>query len=137
MNFLNKLKSQVQRFFIGRNGVDILSRDLNFFALALMLLDSILGTFVIYWIGLLIFVIAIFRMCSKNIRKRSTENNTYIAFRTPIISRFKNRKKRSVDKKNYRYYKCSSCRQQLRVPKGKGKIEIACPKCGSKFTKIT
>ncbi|MCR4675383.1 MAG: hypothetical protein K5675_10245 [Lachnospiraceae bacterium] len=48
--------------------------------------------------------------------------------------------KRAYDKeqkKIYKFYTCSSCGQKVRVPKGKGKIEITCPKCKNTFIKRT
>ena len=38
-------------------------------------------------------------------------------------------------RKTYRYFSCPHCRQQVRVPKGRGKISITCPKCGTQFIK--
>lgn len=137
MNFLTKLRNHIQNFMYGRNGFDVLSRDLNIFALFLMLLDSILKTHIIYFIGLLLFVVAIYRICSRNTSKRYAENRTYIAFRTPFIQKVKNQWQHLSSKKYYRYYKCSSCKQKLRVPKGKGKIKVTCPKCGLQFIKTT
>lgn len=137
MDFLSRIRNRMQSFLSGRNGFDILSRDLNFFALFLMLLDSILKTRVIYFIGLLLFIFAIYRVCSRNIAKRYAENRKYIALRTPIIQKVKNGWQQFSNRKYYRYYKCSSCKQKLRVPKGKGKIKISCPKCGLQFIKKT
>ena len=39
--------------------------------------------------------------------------------------------------KTHRVYICpnKSCGQKIRVPKGKGKIEITCPKCGTEVCK--
>ncbi len=34
---------------------------------------------------------------------------------------------------NYNFFTCPRCRAALRVPKGKGRIKITCPKCGEKF----
>ncbi len=137
MEFLTKLRNRLQNFLYGRNGFDILSRDLNLFAFFLMLLDSLLRTHVIYWIGILLFIIATYRIYSRNIVKRSAENMAYLAFRAPIIQKFKNQWQQLSNRKYYRYYKCSSCSQKLRVPKGKGKIEVTCPKCGLRFIKKT
>ena len=137
MSLLMKLQNTIQRFLSGRNGVDILSRDLNLFALFLMILDSFFNTHVIYWVGLLTFAIAIFRICSFNLAKRSAENMVYYNFRSNFITWFKSKKQHISSKKDYRYYKCSACSQKLRVPKGRGKIEITCPKCGVQFIKKT
>ena len=35
----------------------------------------------------------------------------------------------------HKYYHCPQCSKMLRVPKGKGKIAISCPKCKEKFIK--
>lgn len=137
MNFLAKLRNSVQTMLYGRNGFDILSRDLNIAALVLTLLDALLQTQVIYWIGILVFIFGIFRVFSRNITKRSAENSRYIAFRTPIVQWFKGQKQQQSNRKYYRFYECSSCHQKLRVPKGKGKIEVTCPKCGLRFFKKT
>ena len=40
-------------------------------------------------------------------------------------------------KKIYKFYTCGQCGQKVRVPKGKGKIEITCPKCRNTFIKRT
>ncbi|MBR3231854.1 MAG: hypothetical protein IKF75_04170, partial [Lachnospiraceae bacterium] len=39
------------------------------------------------------------------------------------------------DRKTYRYFKCPGCGQEVRVPKGKGRIRITCPKCHQSFEK--
>ena len=68
---------------------------------------------------------AIFRMLSRNTYKRYQENRKYLRF----VERLKDR--------DHRYYDCPRCRQPVRVPKGKGKIAITCPKCKEKFIKKT
>jgi hypothetical protein len=68
---------------------------------------------------------AIFRMLSRNTYKRYQENRKYLR----LVERLKDR--------DHRYYDCPRCRQPVRVPKGKGKIAITCPKCKEKFIKKT
>ena len=34
---------------------------------------------------------------------------------------------------DYNVVECSNCPTKLRVPKGKGKLVVTCPKCESKF----
>ena len=71
------------------------------------------------------FFAVIFRMFSRNISARRRENQRFVGF----FSRLRDR--------DNRYFSCPKCRQMVRVPKGKGKINIRCPKCGEKFMKKT
>lgn len=137
MSFLTQMRYRLQQWMYGRNGIDVLSRDLNILALAFMLLDYLLKTHIINWLGLLILAVNIYRICSRNIAKRATENQAYLTFKGHFENWFIKKKKLFSDRKYYRFYKCSSCKQKLRVPKGKGKIEITCPKCGLHFVKKT
>ena len=68
---------------------------------------------------------AIFRMLSRNTYKRYQENRRYLR----LLERMKDRE--------HRYYDCPRCRQVVRVPRGKGKISITCPKCAEKFIRKT
>lgn len=137
MGFFSQLRYRLQGFMYGRNGVDILSRDLNVLAFILMLLDLFLRTYVIYWVGLLVFVISLFRVLSRNVVRRSAENLKYLTLRNRVKEWFTTKRRQFADRKYYRYYTCAACKQKLRVPKGKGKIEISCPKCGNHFVRIT
>ena len=56
---------------------------------------------------------------------RYQENRRFLL----LIDRIKDR--------NNRYFNCPKCRQTVRVPRGKGKISITCPKCREKFIKKT
>lgn len=130
---MEKFKS----FMYGRNGGDQLS-------VALLVL-SIIITFVgrlakIQSFALISYIplgLSLFRVFSKDIAKRRMENYKFAMFLSPVYSRFKNIQKRIGDRKDYKYYKCPNCKQNLRVPKGKGKIVVTCSKCGTKFSKRT
>ena len=67
----------------------------------------------------------IFRSLSRNTYKRYQENRKYLM----LLERFKD--------KEHRYFDCPKCHQQVRVPRGKGKIAITCPKCREKFIRKT
>lgn len=81
--------------------------------------------------------LCIFRTFSKNITKRSMENYKFAMFMSPVYSWFKRLQRSIRDSKTHKYYKCPSCKATLRLPKGKGKILITCPKCRNEFTKKT
>lgn len=123
------LKAGFRQFMQGRYGTD----KLNSVILIVGLAASVLQLFVSNpWLKLALAVIsygflvwAIFRMLSRNIYKRYEENRKYLRF----LNKLKDRE--------HRYYDCPKCRQSVRVPKGKGKISITCPKCKEKFIKKT
>lgn len=78
----------------------------------------------------------IFRMFSRNYDKRRRENERYLAIIDPITHIFRQKKAQASDR-DHKYFKCPSCGQLLRVPKGKGKINVRCRNCGTSFQKKT
>lgn len=115
----------LQRFMSGRAGADQLCWVLLVLGLVLNLIASLTGQM---WLGVLAYVPflwTIFRMFSRNVEKRRRENAAFLG----VFRRLKDR--------DHRYFACPKCRQRVRVPKGKGKISIRCPKCGERFVKKT
>lgn len=125
-----KIGDALRRFMYGRYGTDKLNTALLIGAVVLMLIGA-LGGRKVPWLSvatLLAYVPLVWgivRMYSRNVEKRRQENAAFLNF----LSRLKD--------KNNRYFKCPKCRQTVRVPRGKGKIAIRCPKCGEKFIKKT
>ncbi len=124
-----KINSAMRYFMAGRYGTDKLNMALLGAGLVLCVLVmfirlpilDLLLTLASY--GLMFW--AIFRMLSRNTYKRYQENRKYLRF----LERMKDRE--------HRYFDCPRCRQPVRVPRGKGKISITCPKCKEKFIKKT
>lgn len=137
LNFLTKLRYRMQGWMIGRYGSDKLSRDINILALILMLASSVTRIAVLYWLGFALFVLGLMRVFSRNRQRRSAENSAYLNWRHNAKTWFYMRKQHLASMKYYRFFKCHSCKQKLRVPRGKGKIAITCPKCGTSFIKKT
>lgn len=137
LNFLTKLRYRMQGWMIGRYGSDKLSRDMNILALILMLASSVTRIAVLYWLGFALFVLGLMRVFSRNRQRRSAENSAYLNWRYNAKTWFYMRKQHLVSMKYYRFFKCHSCKQKLRVPRGKGKIAITCPMCGTSFIKKT
>ena len=127
--FFQKIAMGLQRFMQGRYGSD----KLNNLILGVGIVCSLCSVFVNYYpvrLGLMIvsYIMlfwALFRMLSRKTYKRYQENKKFLNF----LQRLRDR--------DHRYYRCPKCRQQVRVPKGKGKIAIRCPKCSEKFTRKT
>ncbi len=127
--FLASLRQKFQYFMAGRYGTD----KLNMAILGAGLVICVLVMFIrlpivdliLTLLSYLLMIWAIFRMLSRNTYKRYQENRRYLRF----LERLKDRE--------HRYFDCPRCRQPVRVPRGKGKIAITCPKCKEKFIKKT
>ncbi len=127
--FTAKISYGLRHFMEGRYGTDrlnmtiltaglvvcILSMFINQAAVKLML--TLVSYVLMFW--------AIFRTMSRNTYKRYQENRKFLQF----FDRLKDRE--------HRYFDCPKCRQMVRVPRGKGKISITCPRCREKFVKKT
>lgn len=123
----------LRKFMAGRYGSDQLSLAMLIFA---VLLNFIAGLTNIQFLTLLAYIpliIGVFRILSKNTAKRSMENYKFTMLMTPVYQRIKITGNRIRDAKTHRYFTCPNCRQSLRVPRGKGKIVVICPKCKTEF----
>lgn len=132
------MRQRLLRFMAGRNGNDAFNRFLLVVILVLMLLSLFLPSGVGrigYPITIALLGYSYFRMFSRNIYKRQTENAWYWEKRSRVVASVRMLKERWVQRKDYRFYSCPSCRTTLRVPRGKGQIKIVCRKCGSSFVR--
>lgn len=128
------MREKFQRFMWGRYGSDKLNQFLMIAALVFMVI-SLFGSNLLYLFAFAIMVYAYFRMFSKNITKRSMENQWYLKQELKVRGFFQKIKRELKQRKEYHIYKCPSCGQKLRVPRGKGKIAVRCRKCGNEFIK--
>ena len=126
----------IQRFFYGRYGWDALNLFLAGLSLVLYLVDIFVRTPVLYLLYTLLLILALFRMLSRNFARRRAENAKFLVVAGPVIRWVKLRRTIHRDKE-HRYFKCPNCGQQLRVPRGKGKITITCRNCGVSFEEKT
>lgn len=120
----------------GRNGVDSFNRFLLITALVVNLISSLVDSWLLSLLGSGILAYCIFRTLSKNLYKRQSENAKYLNVRNKLLRDKNTRKKMWDERKTHKYFKCK-CGTRLRVPKGKGKIEITCPKCKTRMIKRT
>ena len=128
-NLGRRISNGMRRFMQGRYGNDKLNTALLICGAIISILSLILrnpwfSLFSLIACYFLMFIV-IFRMLSRNTYKRYRENRKYLQ----LMERIRDRQ--------HRYYDCPRCRQQVRVPRGKGKISITCPKCKEKFIKKT
>lgn len=128
---------KVRKFMYGRNGGDQLSMALLILSIIFTFGGQLLKLQWVIIIGYIPLGLSLFRVFSKDVSKRRMENYKFAMLLSPVYSRFKSTQKRVKGRKDYKYYKCPNCKQQLRVPKGKGKILVTCSKCKTKFNKTT
>ena len=134
------MREKFMRFMQGRYGVDQFAK----FTMGVALVSIVLAIFVntgssagslLDMLGLVAIVYTYFRIFSRNISKRAQENQKYLSATATIRQRLNKEKNMMKQRKDYHIYTCPSCGQKVRIPRGKGKIEISCPKCRSKFVK--
>lgn len=124
----------------GRYGSDMLSLVLVSGGLIFWLLSGLIPVAVIsglFWLlSYAALIFAVFRMFSRNYAKRRSENDRFMELVTPFVQNIQ-RKRAQMRDKDHAYFRCPSCGQILRVPKGKNRISITCRNCGNVFQKKT
>ena len=132
------LREKLAKLMYGRYGVDQLGRAMLIFALVLCVLSLFVPrrlSGIIYYISLILIILMYIRMFSKNIQKRYQENNKYLSLKASFLRKFQREKEIFSQRSFYHFYRCPRCRQRIRIPRGKGRIEIRCPKCSQTFIK--
>ena len=126
------IRNAIQRFMYGRYGNDSLNLFLIGTYLVLYLLFILTGFTLLYWICLVLVAVSLFRILSRNLPRRREENAKFLKAAGPVIRWWRLRRTIHRDKEHC-YFKCPNCGQQLRVPRGKGKITVTCRSCGAVF----
>ena len=119
----------------GRYGVDSFGKFTIWGSLILMLIAGWTHRGILSWLAWAGIIYSYFRMFSKNISKRYAENQKYLKMTAGIRRRLASWKSQLAQRKIYHIYRCPGCKQKIRVPRGRGKIEIRCPKCNTRFVK--
>ncbi|MGI6737221.1 MAG: hypothetical protein ACOX41_07920 [Anaerovoracaceae bacterium] len=147
-------------FFGGRYGNDQLGVFLMIVSIICEIAGALAHLRILYYLGVLLFVLMFARMFSRNIYRRQAENERFMLFWNRIRNWNYFRRQRREQKRQqqngtyyydekerarngrggktvYCYYYCPSCRQQVRIPAGKGKVKVTCPRCGTVFDAIS
>jgi len=131
------MREKMAQFMAGRNGNDQLNLFLYALDALLLLAAMLVGGNVgrgLYIAVLALLAFIYFRSFSKNLPRRREENGKYLRLRYKLAAALKVRKEKWVQRKDYKFFTCPSCKTTLRVPRGHGKIKIVCRKCGNSFT---
>lgn len=123
-----------RQFMYGRYGFDPLSGFWLVLSMVLNFLGRLLGFLPLRWAAQLFILIALYRMMSRNIPKRQAENARFLELARPWAA-WGRQKVLQFKDKDHKYFSCPKCGQQMRVPRGKGKLSITCRGCGHVFQK--
>lgn len=129
---------------MGRYGLDQMTVGLLVGMMVFSLLSSLTWFLPLYLISIALMIWAVFRFFSRNTAARARENEKFLVFWNQVKKWwngvrqwFAKQKRKWDDRKTHVYFRCPNCKKELRVPKGKGKLEVTCPLCRSKFIKKT
>ncbi len=126
------IRSKLRQFMQGRYGNDQLNHALTVGYLLVYLLSVVLGSVLLDIATILLLGVAIFRMLSRDYAARRKENAIFMRKARPVQCWIRTQKCIITDRE-HRYFKCPACGQQLRVPRGRGTIQVSCRNCGNRF----
>ncbi len=135
--FFYRLRQMMSMGMYGRNGQDALAWFFDVLGLIFLVLYMLLKSYLFYILFLICIIYSLFRTFSKNVPKRFQENQKFLQLTAKPQKYLKLMRLQWKDRKTHRYFICGVCGQMLRVPKGKGMIEVRCPKCGATAQKRT
>ena len=129
------LLQKLREFMYGRNGTDMFSFALIIAGFVFNVLHIFTSSKLLYLVSLVAFGYALFRTLSKNIPARQKENRKFMELWYKAKTRWIGLKADFEEHKTYKHFKCPSCGQKIRIPRGRGKVEVRCPKCSNRFIK--
>ncbi|MDF2483918.1 MAG: hypothetical protein K0R46_86 [Herbinix sp.] len=129
--------NRFRNFMYGRYGFDQFTKALIICSLLISVITTLTRINLLVILSYIPFLYALYRSFSKDIQRRSQENMAYLRLEGSVRSKFNRIKLWLVGTKTHKYYTCSKCKQSIRVPRGKGKIVITCPKCKAEFVRRT
>ncbi len=124
------MKDKFSRWMNTRYGMDELGKFLGIGGLIVYAIGAIFGLSLLAWIGIFMIIYFLYRMLSSKIFERKQENQSFLRVIKLYKLKWENRKEAKI-------YMCKSCGKYVRVPRGKGKIEVTCRNCGARFVKRT
>ena len=129
------MREKIRQFMRGRYGTDGLNQFLSISSIVFILLTLFTHFRLFTYVGFALLVWCYYRTFSRNIAKRTQENYQFYAIKDRLTGKVNGLKDQWANRKLYHYYRCPQCRQKLRVPRGRGRIQISCPRCGTQFIK--
>ena len=129
------MREKLRQFMIGRYGTDGLNQFLSIASIVMLLISLITRVSLFTYVGMVLLILCYYRSLSRDISKRTEENYKFYTIKDRITGKANGLKDQWANRKFYHYYRCPQCHQKLRVPRGRGRIQISCPRCGTQFIK--
>lgn len=126
------IRNKLRQFMVGRCGVDQLSLALLWASVLLQFVYALTHLMIFYYLSAIAIIVTFFRMFSRRLEQRRRENARFLALIRPVRQKFSTLTAHWKDKE-HRYFRCPNCKQQMRVPRGKGRIRVTCRGCGITF----
>ena len=130
-----KIKNGFRNFMRGRYGGDKLSLVLLIAGIVFSMVTSFTGITIFYYLGLVFYFIALFRMFSRNIVRRSAENQKFLGVCNKVFTAVRQFFVRLKNSRKYKYFRCPQCGVRLRLPRKVGEVTVTCSKCKNQFRK--
>lgn len=132
---MNSFRNKLQRFMAGRYGMDHLGRFLLWIVIGIIALNIFIRSDILWFAEIALLAYCYARMLSKDHIKRQRENDLYFKWRFRVTEALRRWKFKSDQTIHYHIYQCPNCGQKIRIPRGRGKVSIHCPKCHTDFIK--
>ena len=126
-------RERVARFMVGRYGSDELYHFIFAVTFVLIVANLFIGSLIVSILELALIIYASFRLLSRNVYKRRKENEVFLKITKPARNLFGLIKVRFRDRKTHVFRKCPKCKNNLRLPREKGKHTVVCPCCKNRF----
>ncbi len=140
-DFFGNLREKFRQWSAGRYGSDELSKFLLIVTIACLIISFFRGLWAplgfFSYVAIFAIVFSLLRTFSRNKAARYKEREIYIRAREKTKSFFRLQKRKYNERNTHVFYKCPHCKTTIRVPKGRGRIQITCPKCKTSFIKTT
>lgn len=141
--YITMLRQDIKEAMGRRCGLDELNNLIMLIGFLYVVAALITGNKVFLLIGAVCVVLCYMRVFSKKLDKRKKENDIYMRYMGKVVLQVRllkvmiRMKYKSMKDTEYVYFVCRNCHQVIRVPKGKNKVNIRCPKCDCTFIKRT
>lgn len=119
----------------GRYGLDTLGNFLLWTGMLLIVINLFARNVIVELLVWMLVIYTYIRILSRNYEKRNAENVWFLDHTQGLRDRYRRFMAHARIRKTHHIYTCPGCGQKIKVPKGKGKIAITCPKCRIEFTK--